>query len=135
MPENRPTADHSRRDRTREAASDAGRRTVQGIEANPLGLVVGGLAVGVLAGALLPRSDREKELLAPVGKRLGETARTAIETAKAQGLSELENRGLTRDAAREQVKNLLGGIGAAVSSAGTAAAKSVTGKAEPQDTE
>lgn len=117
-------------DRTRDAASDAARRTVEGIEANPLGILVGGLAVGVLAGALLPRSDKERELLAPVGKRIGEAARAAIDTARQQGLSELEQRGFTRDAARDQVKNLLGGLGAAVSNAGSAAVASARGKAE-----
>ncbi|WP_425230104.1 hypothetical protein [Sphingomonas sp.] len=122
-------------ERTRDAAADAARRTVEGIEANPLGILVGGLAVGVLAGALLPRSDREKELLAPVGKRLGDTARAAIATAKEQGLSELQTRGFTRDAAQQQVKNLLGGIGAAVTSAGTAAARSATGKSRSDEPE
>lgn len=115
-------------DRARDAAADTARRTVEGIEANPLGILVGGLAVGVLAGALLPRSDKEKELLAPVGKRIGDTARAAIATAKEQGLSELETRGFTRDAAGEQVKNLLGGLGKAAASAGTAAVKSARGK-------
>ncbi|WP_419808463.1 hypothetical protein [Sphingomonas sp.] len=133
MTESRPkpaAAPHNRLDRTRDAAGDAARRTIDGIEANPLGIVVGGLAVGVLAGALLPRSAREKELLAPVGRRLGETARAALDTAKAQGLSELESRGFTRDAAREQVKNLIGGLGQAAANAGTAAAKSATGRTD-----
>ena len=116
-------------DRARDTAADAARRTVEGIEANPLGIVVGGLAVGVLAGALLPRSEKERDLLAPVGKRINDTARAAIATAKEQGLSELESRGFTRDAAREQVKNLLGGLGQAVSNAGTAAVASARGKA------
>lgn len=133
MTEARPRTEAApnRLDRTRDAAADAARRTVEGIESNPLGLLVGGLAVGVLAGTLLPRSDKEKELLAPLGKKLGETARTAIETAKAQGLGELENRGLTRDAAREQVKSLLGGLGQAAATAGAAAAKSATGRGDP----
>lgn len=120
-------------DRTRDAATDAARRTAQSIETNPLGIVVGGLAVGVLAGALLPRSAREKELLAPVGKRLGDTARTAISTAREQGRSELESRGFTRDGAQEQVKNLLGGLGKAVTAAAAGAGKSVTGKADGGD--
>lgn len=119
-----------RLDRARDTAADAARRTVEGIEANPLGILVGGLAVGALAGALLPRSDKERELLAPVGKRVRDTARAAIDTAKEQGLSELETRGFTRDAAREQVKNLLGGLGAAASSAGSAALGSARGKTE-----
>lgn len=126
-------ADASTLDRTKEAAAQAARRTAESIETNPLGIVVGGLAVGVLAGALLPRSDKEKELLAPVGKRIGDTARAAVDTAKQQGLSELETRGFTRDAAREQVKNLLGGLGSAVSSAGTAAVGTARGKVDELD--
>lgn len=118
--------------RTRDAAADAARRTAQGIEANPLGIVVGGLAVGVLAGALLPRSDKEKELLAPVGKRLSDTARSAISTAKEQGLAELGTLGLTRDAARDQVRNVLGGLGKAAAAAGTAAVTSARGKGADQ---
>jgi hypothetical protein len=116
-------------ERTRDAAADAARATTDAIEANPLGIVVGGLAVGALIGALLPRSDKERELLAPVGKRLNETARAAVDTAKAQGLAELESRGFTRDAAREQVKNVLGGLSAAAGKAGAAAGQAATGKA------
>ena len=129
MNDHRSTHDQtSTLDRARETASDAARRTAEGLETNPLGIVVGGLAVGVLAGALLPRSQKEKELLAPVGKRLGDTARAAIDTAREQGRTELEARGFTKDAAQEQVKNLLGGVGKALSSAGAVAAKSATGK-------
>lgn len=131
--EHRPTAPTGKRERALDAASDAARRTAQGLESNPLGLVVGGLAVGVIAGALLPRSAKEKELLAPVGKRLGDTARAAIGTALEQGKSELENRGFTKDAAQEQVKNLLSGVSNAISAAGNVAAKSVTGKADNTD--
>ncbi|HEU0045137.1 hypothetical protein [Sphingomonas sp.] len=129
MTDTRSTQDQSGTlERARDTAADAARRTAQSIETNPLGIVVGGLAVGVLAGALLPRSQKEKELLAPVGKRLGDTARAAIDTAREQGRSELETRGFTKDAAQEQVKNLLGGLGKALSAGGAVAAKSATGK-------
>ncbi|MDB5696372.1 MAG: hypothetical protein JWN21_1915 [Sphingomonas bacterium] len=128
--EHRPTTPAGKRERALDAATDAARRTAAGLESNPLGLLVGGLAVGVIAGALIPRSAKEKELLAPVGKRLGDGARAAIDTAREQGRSELESRGFTKDAAQEQVKNLLGGVSKALSSAGSVAAKSVTGKAE-----
>lgn len=111
------------------AASDAARRAGQSLEANPLGILVGGLAVGAIAGALLPRSAREQELLAPVGKRLSTSARAAIDAAKEAGRTELESRGFTRDAGQEQVKNLLGGLGKALSTAGTAAVASARGKA------
>lgn len=128
--DDRPAPPERKRDRARHAASDVTQRTVAGIDANPLGILVGGLAVGVLAGTLIPRSDKEKELLAPVGKRLGEGARAAVQAAKDAGSAELESRGLTADAGRDQVKTLLGGFARALSTAGTAAAKAATGKAD-----
>lgn len=110
-------------DRAKGSASDAARRASETIEANPLAVVAGGLAVGALAGALLPRSAKEKELLAPVGKRLGETARHALAAAKEAGTQELDGAGLTPSSARDRGKELLGSLGKALSSAGTAAAQ------------
>ncbi|SFP63624.1 hypothetical protein [Sphingomonas rubra] len=105
-------------------AKDAVERAGRQIDGNPLGIVVGGLAVGALVGALLPRSAREKELLAPVGKRLGETARQALAAAKEAGRQELDSAGLTPSAAKDRGRELLDGVGKALSSAGSAAAQS-----------
>lgn len=123
-------ATESKRDRALTTVSDTSRRAAQGIDANPLGILVGGLAVGALAGALVPRSAKEKELLAPVGKRLSDSARAAVQAAKDAGRAELETRGLTPDAGRDQVKSLLGGMVKALGTASAAGAKAVTGKAE-----
>ena len=109
-------------------AGKTARQTAAGIDANPVGILVGGLAVGILAGALLPRSDREKELLAPVGARIGATARAAIAAAREAGQSELADAGISRDAARGQVKGLFEGVTKALTSAGTAAVNSATQK-------
>ena len=109
---------------TRETAADAARRAAAGIDSNPLGILVGGLAVGVLAGAVIPRSSREKELLAPLGQQLGSRARTAFDAAKAAGMEELSNRGLTREGVRDQARGVLEGVTKAMSSAGTQAVKS-----------
>lgn len=119
-----------KRDRARAAASDTSRRAAHGIDANPLSILVGGLAVGALAGALIPRSDKEKELLAPVGKRLGDSARAAVQAAKDAGRAELETRGLTPEAGRDQVKTLLGGVVKVLGTAGSAGVKAATGKAD-----
>lgn len=108
---------------SKETAQDAARRTASAIEGNPLGILVGGLAVGAIAGALLPRSAREKELLAPIGRKLGETIRAATQAAREAGRSELEAVGLTKDAARDQAKTVFDGFTKALSSAGSAAAK------------
>lgn len=126
-------------DQTREAAShayhdakdkavEAAHKTARTIEANPLGILVGGLAVGVIAGALLPRSPREKEWLAPLGKKLGETVRQATQAARETGLRELEDAGLTKDAAKDRARSLLDDVVKAASQAGSAAAKAATGK-------
>ena len=127
MTDHRPAGQH--RKATPPSPPSAYDRAVDGIEANPLAILVGGIAVGALAGALIPRSARERELLAPVGKRLGSGARAAFEAAKEAGQAELESRGLTPDAGREQVRTLLKGFGQALSNAGTAAAKSAAGAA------
>lgn len=113
---------------SREAADDAARRAVESIEANPLGILVGGLALGVVAGALIPRSDKEKELLAPVGKQLGDRAKIAIEAAKNAGKAELDELGLSKSAARDQAKSLFQGVAKALSTAGSAAAHSAATK-------
>lgn len=111
-----------------EVSREKTKRVVNTLESNPLGILVGGLAVGALAGALLPRSAREKELLAPVGKRLSETVVAATAAAKAAGQSELGELGLTKDNARGQARGLLDGIVKALSTAGTAGAKAVSQK-------
>ena len=116
-----------------DAASDAARRASQNLEANPLGLLVGGIAVGAAVGALLPRSDKEKELLAPVGARLGTAARQALAAAKDAGKAELEARGLTRDSAQAQAKDLFQGVLKAATTAGAAAKDSATSAATTEE--
>lgn len=116
---------------SRDLAADAARRTVAGIDHNPLGVLVGGLALGMVAGALLPRSDKERQLLAPVGAKLSERARGAIGAAREAGQAELDGLGLNRDSAKEQVKTLFDGVMKALTAAGTAAANSTTGGNAP----
>lgn len=114
---------------SKEVASDAARRTVEGLESNPLGILIGGLAVGAIAGALIPRSAKEKELLAPLGQQIGERARQAFAAAREAGTAELDGFGINKDAARDQVKTLLGNVVKAAQTAGAAAAKTATSKA------
>ena len=120
---------HARIDDAKHVASDAARRTADAVEHNPLAIVAGGLAIGALAGALIPRSAKEKELLAPLGRTLGERARGAVQAAREAGVSELQNAGLSKDAAKDQVKSLFQGIAKAASTAGSAAVKTAANKA------
>lgn len=114
----------------KDKASEMAHKTAQTIEANPLGILVGGLAVGVIAGALIPRSAREKELLTPLGKKLGETIRQATQAARETGLRELEDAGLTKDNAKDRARSLLDNVVKAASNAGSAAAKAATSKTD-----
>lgn len=102
---------------TRKLAADAS----AGIEANPMGVLAGGIALGALIGAFVPRSDGEKALLRPVGKRLNDTARGAVGAARDTAKAEFDVMGLSRAAARDQVGKLFGGVLKALATAGAAA--------------
>lgn len=120
-------ADTSHTDRTQAAkdkAADVAHQAATRIETNPLGILVGGLAVGALVGALIPRSTREKALLAPLGRKFTETVKTATQAAREAGMQELDQRGLTKDAAKDRAKSILSDVAKAAGSAGTAAAQS-----------
>jgi ElaB/YqjD/DUF883 family membrane-anchored ribosome-binding protein len=109
----------------RERASDARRKAAEGIDENPALALVGGLAIGALLGALLPRSRREEEALSAVGERLRAAAGEALGAAKEAGWSKLDELGLNRQAATEKAHSLIDGAVAAAGSAGTAAVKAV----------
>ena len=105
-----------------ETSRDAARQAAQGVDAsNPLVVVLGGIAAGIVAAALIPKTERERELLAPVGKRINTTATAAIAAAKENAQNELTQRGLTKEGAQDQVRSLLEGLTKAVTGAGTAA--------------
>ena len=101
----------------REKTAGAG----QALEANPLGALIGGIAIGALAGALLPRIEKEKELLAPLGARIGDAARAALEAGRSAGTDALDEAGLSTDQLRGQVAKLVEQALKAAGTAGTAA--------------
>lgn len=107
--------------RSRDAANDVGDRLHDGIEANPLAVLAGGLAVGLAAGALLPKTQIEGRYLGPIGARLNESARAAAIAARDAGTAELTAVGLSKVGANEQLGRVVEGLGKALSSAGDAA--------------
>ncbi len=125
----RDGVDHAREaashalDTAKHRASDAAHATAETLEANPLGVLVGGLVLGAVVAAVLPRSQREKELLSGVGRKINAAAVAALAAAKDAGRAELDELGLTPNAARGQAKSLLQGVLKAASTAGTAAAQ------------
>jgi hypothetical protein len=112
---------------TRKAAARAGKA----IETNPLAVVAGGIAIGLAAGALLPRTKRETELLGPMGKRLTGVAAGAAEAARDAAKTELGSLPLSKDAAKAQVSKLIDQVAKAVSSAGDAALNRTAAEAPP----
>ena len=110
-------------DKTRDGAKEAVRISQQGIEANPLTVLLGGLAVGIVAGALIPASQREKKALGPMGKRVNATAMAAAAAARDAGKEQLGL--LTPDAgtAKTMAGNFIETVLGAAKQAGAAAAK------------
>jgi ElaB/YqjD/DUF883 family membrane-anchored ribosome-binding protein len=106
-------------------ASEASRKTSEGIEDNPLAALIGGIAVGVLVGALLPRTKREEEALGPIASRLTDAARTAAAAARDAGKQSLDEMGVNAEAARGKVDQFVDTAVKAASSAGSAAADAV----------
>jgi hypothetical protein len=107
-----------------EKASGAGHRVASGIETNPLAALIGGLAIGAAAGALLPGTRREADALGPIGSRLTDAAKLALGAAKEAGKESLSGLGLNQDAARAQIGKLVDAAIKTAETAGTAAAES-----------
>jgi len=103
------------------AARDKTGQAGEKLEANPLAALLGGIAIGAIAGALIPRLAKEKELLAPLGEKIGEAARAALDAGKSAGSGALEEAGLSTDQIRAQVSKLVEQALKAASEAGTAA--------------
>lgn len=74
----------------RETAASAGRRTADGIDGNPMAALVGGLALGAIAGALIPIARQERQLFGNVGRRINDTARQAAQAARDAGKEKLD---------------------------------------------
>ncbi|MGN6277539.1 MAG: hypothetical protein ACTHM8_02300 [Sphingomonas sp.] len=109
---------------------DAVKRAGDAMEANPLAVLAGGAAVGLLAGLAIPRSRKETELLGPVGKRMTAAATAAASAARDTGFAELEAHGISGKAAKAQINRLFEGVVEAAGTAGQAAASAAAEKAK-----
>ena len=89
-----------------ESAIDRARASFEGLESNPVGVLVGGLAIGLVAGALVPRSEREKKALKPLGKRIAQGATAALVAARETGKDQLNAKLLSRDTAQDRVRTI-----------------------------
>ena len=83
------------------------RKASDPISENPLALLAGGVALGVLVGVRLPRIAKERELLDPMGKKLAGSATAAVKAAKEAGKAEIDALLPARDTTREKVSQLI----------------------------
>lgn len=111
----------------RDTASQARQRTADGIDASPVAALIGGLALGALAAAVLPRTRKEDELFGDIGGRINDTARDAAQAAKEAGRGKLDELGINKDAAVDKAKELAQSVSGVVRESATAAASSVKG--------
>ncbi len=111
----------------RERAGQAGRRTADAVDSNPIAAVIGGLGIGMLLGALLPRTRRESELMGSYGGKITSRAREAAEAARAVGQEKLDELGFVKENARETAKKLMDTAKEAASEAKAAAAEKARG--------
>ena len=116
----------------RDTARSAGKRTVEGVEANPLAAVVGGLALGVIAGALLPKTRQEEKVLGSAGRKVTDTARQAIDAAKDAGRSQIDELGLSKDGLQRRLGEFTEKAAGAVRSSAGAAGDAVATKSGGQ---
>jgi hypothetical protein len=94
----------------------------------PLLALVGGLALGAVLAALLPRTRTEEKLLGSVGGRINDKARAAADAAREAGREKLAELNITRDAGTTAVQTLIDGLGEAARSSGQAALGAVRSK-------
>ncbi len=97
-------------DNARDKAALATTKASDGIDEAPLVALAGGLAVGVLLAALLPRTERENRLLGPVGEKITGGAKNALDAAKEAGREKMNELNLTRDAGSSALQTIIKGV-------------------------
>lgn len=125
---NTSSAAPSARERAIEAYDGARERTREGIDGSPLLALGGGMALGALIAALLPKTETEEKLMGPLGGRITDGARAAASAAKEASREKLSELNLTREAGKGVVQSVLDGIGEAARTGGQAAVGAVRNK-------
>ena len=112
-------------DTARDRALAAGAKAREGIGETPLLALGGGLALGALIAALIPRSKLEDRLIGPTGERIADGAKAAAGAARDAGREKLAELNITRDAGTNAVQSLLKGLTDAARRSGQAAVAAV----------
>lgn len=108
-------------DEAREGVAEAGRKANDAIDEAPLIVLAGGLAVGAILAALLPRTESETRALRPVSDKLADTAKAAAAAAKDAGKSRLAELGLTKEKGTETLRSIFESAGDAAKTSAQAA--------------
>jgi ElaB/YqjD/DUF883 family membrane-anchored ribosome-binding protein len=114
----------------RDSASRATQRTAEGINSNPEAAILGGLALGAILAAFLPKTERESQALGQVGRKITDTAREAARAAREAGISQLEEAGLTKEGAKQKLSDIASRATEAARTSATAAAQTVKGSGQ-----
>ncbi len=111
--------------KTAETAREATHKAAEQVEAFPVAALLGGVALGAVLGAVLPRTRQEEQLLGTVGETIVDRAKEAVAAARDAGQAKLGELGVSSDAAGKQVGRLIGSIAEVAESAGSAAIDTV----------
>lgn len=87
----------------RNKVSDLGSTASQRIDSSPLMALGAGAALGAVLGAVLPRTDKERELLAPIGAKLADAGTSAVDRARETGKQKFD------EMAGDSVRQFFGG--------------------------
>ena len=112
----------------RTGASKVGRRTADEVQANPMIALAGGLVLGAIAAAFIPRTRGEAKLLGAAGRRINDSAREATRVARKAGKEHLDALGISREAARRKLDEFTDRAVSAIGSSAGPAAKKARGK-------
>jgi hypothetical protein len=118
----------SARERAIDAYDSARERAGEKLSGSPLLALGGGLALGALAAALLPKTRAEIRLMGKAGSRITTSARDAYDAAKEAGREKLTELNITRDAGASAVQSLVDGLTEAARASGRAGYDAVRNK-------
>ena len=82
--------------------SDIGSNAVSQIDSSPLIALGAGIALGAVLGAVLPTSEKERELLGPLGSKINEAGTGAIDRGRGMAKAKFD------EMAGDKVRDFLG---------------------------
>jgi len=124
----RDTQSTGARERAIEAYDNARAQALDGVDGSPLLALGGGLALGALIAALLPRTRTEERILGEFGGRITGGARGAFDAAREAGREKLSELNITTEAGKGAVQSLVDGLSEAARTSGKAALEAARNK-------